>query len=81
MAYGDFKDLAKKTASDKILKDKAFNTVKNSKYDGYQRGHPFMVYIFFDKMVTSLADKPASGGAIKSIQNKQLANELHKKII
>ena len=25
MAYGDFKDLTKRTASDKILRDKAFN--------------------------------------------------------
>ena len=38
MAYGDFKDLARKTASDKVLRDKAFNIAKNSKYDGYQRG-------------------------------------------
>ena len=37
MAYGDFKDLAKRTASNKILRDKAFNITKNSKYDGYQR--------------------------------------------
>ena len=33
MAYGDFKDLAKRTASDKILRDKAFNIAKNPKYD------------------------------------------------
>ena len=38
MAYGDFKDIARRTASDKILRDKAFNIAKNSKYDGYQRG-------------------------------------------
>ena len=38
MAYGDFKGLARRTASDKILRDKAFNIAKNSKYDGYQRG-------------------------------------------
>ena len=25
MAYGDFKDLAKRTAADKVLRDKAFN--------------------------------------------------------
>ena len=35
MAYGDFKDLARRTASDKILCDKAFNIAKNPKYDGY----------------------------------------------
>ena len=31
MAYGDFKDLTRRTASDNILCDKAFNITKNSK--------------------------------------------------
>ena len=38
MVYGDFKDLASRTTSDKILRDKAFNIAKNLKNDGYQRG-------------------------------------------
>ena len=38
MGYGDFKDLKGRTASDKILRDKAFNIAKNPKYDGYQKG-------------------------------------------
>ena len=38
IVYGDFKYLARRTASDKILRDKAFNISKNPKYDGYQRG-------------------------------------------
>ena len=38
IAHGDFKELAKRTASDKVLRDKAFNIAKNFKYDGYQRG-------------------------------------------
>ena len=33
MAYGDFKDLPRRTAFDKILQDKAFNFAKNPKYD------------------------------------------------
>ena len=37
MAYGDFKDLAKRTAADKILREKAFNIARDLKYDGYQR--------------------------------------------
>ena len=37
MAYGDFKDLARKAAADKFLRDKAFNIAKDPKYDGYQR--------------------------------------------
>ena len=47
MAYGDFKDLAKITASDKVLRDKAFNIAEDLKYDGYQRGLASMVYKFF----------------------------------
>ena len=44
MVYGDFKDLAKRTAADNILRDKAFNIAKNPKYDGYQRRLASMVY-------------------------------------
>ena len=47
MACEHFKDLAKRTASDKVLRDKAFNVAKNPKYDGYQRGLAYMVYNFF----------------------------------
>ena len=32
MTY-DFKDLTRRTASDRILHDKAFNIAKNPKYD------------------------------------------------
>ena len=49
MAYGDFKDLARRTASDKVLRDKAFNIAKNPKYDGYQRGLASMVINFLIK--------------------------------
>ena len=49
VAYGDFKDLARRTASDKVLRDKAFNIAKNPKYDRYQRELASMVYKFFDK--------------------------------
>ena len=81
MAYGDFKDLAKRTASYKVLSDKALAIANNPKYDGDQRGLTSMVYKFFDKKSPSLADKSASGGAIKSMQNQQLANELYKPIL
>ena len=49
MAYGNFKDLTRRTASDKILHDKAFNIAKNPKYDGYQREFASIVYKCFDK--------------------------------
>ena len=53
MAYGDFKDLARRTASDKVLRDKAFNIAKNPKYDGYQRGLASMVYKFFHEKTSA----------------------------
>ena len=83
MAYGDFKDLAKRTASDKVLRDKAFNIAKKSRYDGYQRRLASMVFKFFDKNTagggaTMLANK----SAINSMpQNEQLAEELYRPII
>ena len=46
MAYRDFKDLERRTFSDKILRDKAFNIAQNPKHDGYQRGLASMVYKF-----------------------------------
>ena len=49
MAHGDFKNLAKRAASDKVLRDKPFNIAKNPKSDEYQRGLASMVYKFFDK--------------------------------
>ena len=44
MDYGFFKDLNRRTAADKVLRDKAFNIAKVSKYDGYQSGLASMVY-------------------------------------
>ena len=49
MAYGDFKHLAKRTTSDNVLRDEAFNITKNPKYDGYQRGLASMLYKFLTK--------------------------------
>ena len=71
MAYGDFKDLTKRTDFDKILGDKTFNMGKNPKYDGYKRGIASMVYKFFDKN--------NSGDTVKNenISNKELTEELY----
>ena len=73
MAYGDFKDLAKRTAADKYLRDKAFDIAKDPKYNEYQRGLGSMVYTFFDK-------KTAGSGSKSMPQNEQLAEEFHKPI-
>ena len=83
VAYEDFKDLARRAASDKLLRDKTFNIAKNPKYDGYQRGLASMIYKFFDKKSASLTDKPVAGGGVANNgikQNFQLAEELQKPI-
>ena len=76
MTYGDFKDLTRRAASDKIFSDKAFNIAKNPKYDGYQHGLALIVYKSFDKKKTS-----GSGIKNENISNKDLAEELLKTII
>ena len=82
MAYGRYKDLTKRTQSDKVFRGKAFEIASNLNYDGYQRGLASMVYKIFHKKskgsgVATLANK----SAIKSMPNQQLANELHNPII
>ena len=69
VAYEDFKDLARRTASDKVLKDKTFNIAKNPKYDGQQRGLTSMVYKFFDKKSSG------SGTTNNNKQSMQLAKD------
>ena len=69
MAYGDFKDLTRRTGSDKILRDKAFSIAKNPKYYGYQRVFASMVHKFFHKNT--------SGGAIK---NENMSKKISRTI-
>ena len=78
-AYSDSKDLTKRTAADKILRNRAFNIAKDPKYDGYQRG--------LASMVCKVLDKKSQGSGARHVntklapQNQQLAEELHKPII
>ena len=72
MAYGKTKDLAKRTQSDNVLKDKAFGIASDPKY-GYQRGFASMVCKFFHKK--------SSGSGIVNEPHYQLTNEHHTPII
>ena len=75
MAYGDFKELKRRTFSDNVLRDKAYNIAKNPKCDWYQRRLASMIYNFFGKK---------SKGRVVNIEvshNEQLAKELHMSII
>ena len=72
MAYGDFEDLNRRTAAEKVLRNKAFNISKNPKYDGYQRRLSSMVYNFLDKK-----------NLVKQLKIKLylITDEIHSKII
>ena len=75
MAYGDFKDLPRRTASDNVLRYKAFNLAKNPKCDRYQRSLASMLMVLiFDKK------SPGSGVNNKIKQNEKLAEDFHKPI-
>ena len=73
------KILQKEPLQIKISRNRAFNIVKDPKYDGYQRGLASMIYKFFDKKF--------KGSGVKHVntkltpQNQQLVEELHKPII
>ena len=73
MTYGEYKDLTKRTQSDKVSKDEAFEVASNPNYDGYERRLAVIVYKF--------SDKKSRGSGVNVTQNQQLANELHKPII
>ena len=95
MAYGDFKDITRRTAYDEVLGDKAINIAKNPIYEEYQRRLASMVYRFFDKKwdgfgVNTQANpgpRTYANGKIKQNQRsldlaaQQLAEVLHKPII
>ena len=73
MAYGTSKDLAKRTLSNKVLRDKTFKFASDPPYDAYQRG--------LASMVQKVFDKKSSGSGVDAEPNYQLANELHRQII
>ena len=71
MKYCSYKNLTRKTTSNKILHDKPFKIAGNPGFDVCQRTPVSMMYHLFDK-------KSAHGTIIS---NQQLANELNKPVI
>ena len=51
MAYGRYKDLAKRQESDKVLRDKAFKIASSLTYNGFERGLASMIYKLSDKKI------------------------------
>ena len=65
-----YKDFAKRTESDKLLKDEAFKIANNQNCDGYQRGLAAMVYKFLDKN--------SRGSDVAMFANKSMTNQLQR---
>ena len=91
MVYRDFTDLSRRTASENILRSKAFHVAKKPTFYGYEGGVALMVYKSFDKKTSAtrtwsetLATKNKflnSGITNENIANRELAEELHKPIM
>ena len=89
--------MPRRTASDKVLRNKVFNITKNQKYDGYQRTLASLVYKFFDiksygscvkteiirNQFSSVLTHVARVAHVAKVSNRTrtLAEELHKPII
>ena len=73
MAYGKYKDLTKRTQSDKVLRDKVLKLQAIRNMMDIKEELASMVYKFFDKK--------SKGSGIKSMSNQQLSSEHHKPII
>ena len=73
MDYGKSKDLEKRTQSDKVLREKAFEIASNLKYDGYQKVLSSIFYKFFDTK--------SAGSSVATLPSYQLAHDHHGQII
>ena len=73
-AYNKYKDSLNRKKSDIVLRNKALKIAVDPKVNGHQRRLASMVYKFFNERTKGL-------GLKNSLDNKILANELHKPII
>ena len=75
MTYGDFKDLARRTTSDKVLRDKHLILLKIQNMMGIKE-------VLLQWFINFLIKKSKGGSVNNEIkQNKQLVEEIHKLII
>ena len=72
MVYGNFKDLARKATSDKVLCDKELSIAKNPIYDRYQRGLASVTFKCFDKKFL--------GGAVTRARYEILSTKLAEEL-
>ena len=81
MAYGNFKDLNRRTFAEKVLRDKVkIRIAKDLEYHGYQRGLRSMVFKFFDKKTSGkcIKNKNVSDKELQMNYINQLLENLRK---
>ena len=84
MANGDFKNLPRRTAFDKLLRDKAFNIAKDLKQDEYQINLiQRLINVLIKKTSSGVVRSKTSVTQVKSanMTSQQLVEELHRPII
>ena len=91
IVYGGFKDLPRRTASDKLLLDKAFDIAKNPENEDLQRVLASMIFKHFDKKSSGGAVRRPQSGTLATLDKfvikcqikpkQQLPKDLHKPII
>ena len=83
MDHGDFKDLTRRTASDKILHDKAISIASNPKYDVYQRVFVWSInFLIIEFLMELLKMKICqTKGYLKKYINQLLENLKKEKYI
>ena len=74
MPYGDFDGLPRRTASDKVSREKTLNIAKYSKYDWYQRGLTLIAYNFLTENLLAIILQEV----LLKMSNQQLAKEVYK---
>ena len=72
-AYNKYEDLKGRTQSDVVLKNKAYKIAADPQVHGFQRALASMFWTFFNER-----SKKITGSGI---ENKRLADELHKPVI
>ena len=76
MGFGDFKDLPRRTTSDKVFRDKSFNIAKNPKYDGSQQGIASMGYQFLGKKFSASAFIRARSETLATLSKSTIKSEI-----
>ena len=75
MTYRRFKELPRRTVSDKVLHNKAFNVAKNPRYDGIKKVLLQWFIFFFDKKSSATHANQFAGNAVTRAWSEALTTQ------